>query len=120
MGLSPSAVSGDPDPGGRGRGGVASWRWNGETIGDIQATEAAPAKLGARGISEAEAKRLLNNAYVIAKSLSGRAARREPKARRALIGLTDGGRALTLVIQETPEPQQLADHHRLELDGARA
>ncbi len=75
-----------------------------QTIGHIQATEAAPAKLGARGISEAEAEQLLNNAYVIAKSLSGRAARRQPKARRALIGLTDGGRALTLVIEETLEP----------------
>ena len=75
-----------------------------QTISRIQATEAALAKLGGRGISEAEAEQLLNNAYVIAKSLRGLAARRQPKARRALIGLTDGGRALTLVIEETLEP----------------
>ncbi|HWO16532.1 MAG TPA: DUF4258 domain-containing protein [Solirubrobacterales bacterium] len=74
------------------------------TIGEIQATEAALGKLGARGISEEEAEQVLNNAYVIARNLRGRAPRRQPSARRMLIGRTDGGRVLTLVIEETMEP----------------
>jgi hypothetical protein len=41
---------------------------------------------------------------VIAKNLRGRAARRQPSTRRTLIGETDGGRTLTLVIEETLEP----------------
>lgn len=47
---------------------------------------------------------MLNNAYVIARNLRGRAARRQPGVRRTLIGHTDGGRVLTLVIEETLEP----------------
>lgn len=70
----------------------------------IQATEAALGKLGARDISEEEAEQVLNNAYVIAKNLRGRATRRQPSARRTLIGRTDGGRVLTLAIEETLEP----------------
>jgi hypothetical protein len=76
----------------------------GRTIGQIRATEAALGKLGARDISEEEAEQVLNNAYVIVKNLRGRAARRQPSARRTLIGHTDGGRILTLVIEETREP----------------
>jgi uncharacterized DUF497 family protein len=74
------------------------------TISQIRATEAALGKLGARGISEREAAQVLDNAYVIARNLRGRASRRQPSERRALIGRTDGGRALTLVIEETIEP----------------
>jgi hypothetical protein len=74
------------------------------TISQIRATEAALAKLGARGISEEEAEQLLNNAFVIVRNLRGRAPRGQPSERRGLIGKTDGGRALTLVIEETPEP----------------
>jgi hypothetical protein len=75
-----------------------------KAISQIQATEAALGKLGARDISEEEAEQVLNNAYVIARNLRGRAARPQPRARRALIGRTDGGRALTLMIEETLEP----------------
>ena len=74
------------------------------TISQIRATEAALGKLGARDISEEEAEQILNNAYVIARNLRGRAPRRQPGARRTLIGRTDGDRVLTLVIEETIEP----------------
>jgi hypothetical protein len=74
------------------------------TIGQIRATEAALEKLGARDISEQEAEQVLNNAYVIARNLRGRAPRHQPSERRTLIGRTDGGRVLTLVIEETLEP----------------
>jgi hypothetical protein len=75
-----------------------------KTISQIEATEAALGKLGARDITEEEAEQVLNNSYAIAKNLRGRAARRQPSARRTLIGRTDGGRVLTLVIEETMEP----------------
>jgi hypothetical protein len=74
------------------------------TISQIRATEAALGKLGARGISEAEAEQVLNNAYVIARNLRGVSGRRQPSARRALIGRANGGRVLTLVIEQTIEP----------------
>ena len=74
------------------------------TISQIRATEAALDKLGARGISEEEAEQLLNNAFVIAKNLRGRAPRHQPSERRTLIGRTDGGRVLTIVIEQTIEP----------------
>lgn len=75
-----------------------------KTIGEIRATEAALGKLGARDISEEEAEQALNNGYVIARNLHGAASRRQPSVRRALIGRTDGGRILTLVIEQTVEP----------------
>jgi uncharacterized DUF497 family protein len=74
------------------------------TISQIRATEAALGKLGARGISEEEAEQLLNNAFVIVRNLRGRAPRDQPSERRTLIGRTDGGRTLTLVIEQTVEP----------------
>ena len=74
------------------------------TISQLRATEAALGKLGARDISEEEAQQVLDNAYKVAKNLHGRAGRRQPSARRTLIGRTDGGRALTLVIEETLDP----------------
>ncbi len=74
------------------------------TISQVRATEAALAKLGARNISEEEAEQLLNNAFVIVKNLRGKAPRRQPSERRTLIGRTNGGRVLTLVIEQTIEP----------------
>jgi hypothetical protein len=75
-----------------------------KTISQVRATEAALGKLGARDISEEEAEQLLNNAFVIAKNLRGHSLRRQPSERRTLIGRTDGGRVLTLVIEQTIEP----------------
>jgi uncharacterized DUF497 family protein len=74
------------------------------TISEVRATEAALGKLGTRGISEEEAEQLLNNAFVIVGNLRGRTPRRQPSERRTLIGRTDGGRVLTLVVEETLEP----------------
>jgi hypothetical protein len=64
-------------------------------------TPVALEKLGARGISKAEALQLLHN-----KNLPARNPRRAPNGRRRILlfGLTDGGRPLTLVLEETPDP----------------
>lgn len=74
------------------------------TVGQIRATAAALNKLGARDISRGEAEQILNNAYVIVRNLRGRQKRRQLDIRRIMIGRTNGGRMLTLVIEETPEP----------------
>lgn len=58
-------------------------------------------KLGARGISVDEAGQLARNRHVTARN-AGAADRLA--TRRLLIGRTDGGRALTLVIERTVDP----------------
>ena len=63
-------------------------------------TDVAAEKLGRRDISDEEVEQLLRNANVTV---------RNPGAdneadRRLLVGRTDGGRALTLVIEQTIEP----------------
>ena len=70
-----------------------------DTIGELLVTEAAVDKLGERGISIEEARQLVDNRYVILRN--PRAGRRDPqqrRARRLVVGRTDGGRPLTLVI----------------------
>jgi len=54
-------------------------------------------KLGGRGISAEEAGQIARNPHVIVRNPRGGG---EPGARRLLIGRTDGGRTLTLVIEE--------------------
>lgn len=72
-----------------------------ETIAQLLATDAARVKLGARGISTAEAEQLPRNRH---------ATMRNPRSggeegdRLLLIGHTDGGRALTLVLERTVDP----------------
>lgn len=72
-----------------------------ESVAELLVTEVALAKLGARSISAEEAEQLPRNAHAIV---------RNPRAadhagpRRLLIGRTDGGRVLTLVIEETLDP----------------
>lgn len=72
-----------------------------EMIAQLLATDAARVKLGARGISTAEAEQLPRNLH---------ATMRNPRAggqegdRLLLIGRTDGGRALTLVLERTIDP----------------
>lgn len=61
-------------------------------------------KLGARGISTAEAGQTLWNGHVVIKNLRGSSERPQRDVRRLLIGRTDAGRILTLVIEETIEP----------------
>jgi uncharacterized DUF497 family protein len=67
----------------------------------LGAGDAARMKLGARGISVVEARQLLRNRYELM---------RNPRRRRwnddrlMLVGMTDGGRVLTLVVERTPDP----------------
>ncbi len=69
-----------------------------DEINELVMIETAVEKLGARGISEAEALQLKDNSNAIAPNPRG------GKERRLLVGLTDGGRSLTLVIEQTLEP----------------
>jgi hypothetical protein len=71
-----------------------------DAIHELLVTDAAAEKLGRRDIFDREVEQLLRNANVTV---------RNPKAegeveRRLLIGRTDGGRALTLVIERTIDP----------------
>jgi hypothetical protein len=70
-----------------------------DAVHELLITEAALHKLGARGISAQEAEQLPRNRH-----LSVRNPRTGATARRLLIGHTDGGRSLTLVIEATIEP----------------
>jgi len=54
-------------------------------------------KLGRRGISPAEALQVPGNRYVILPNPPS-------PSRRLLIGATNGGRTITLVVERTPEP----------------
>jgi uncharacterized DUF497 family protein len=75
-----------------------------DVIRELLATRAAMEKLGARAISIEEADQLLDNRYVILKNPGRRRRRGRGLARRLVIGRTDGGRALTLVVERTREP----------------
>lgn len=57
--------------------------------------------LGARGISAQEAEQLPRNPHVTVRNPRGGG---EAGKRRLLIGRTEGGRPLTLVIERTVEP----------------
>lgn len=69
-----------------------------DAVHELQATEAALTKLGARDISGDEAGPLPRNRHVIVRNPH---AGREPDTRRLLIATTDGGRAVTLVVERT-------------------
>jgi hypothetical protein len=71
-----------------------------DTVSDLLITETAAGKLAARGISEREAQQLLANANVTVRDFAAPA----DAPRRLLIGRTDGGRTLTLVIERTVDP----------------
>lgn len=71
-----------------------------DEVAELLLTEAALEKLGARSISAEDTEQLLRNAHVIVRNPKAR----EPGTRRLLIGRTDGGRSLTLVIEQTVEP----------------
>jgi uncharacterized DUF497 family protein len=70
-------------------------------VSHLDASDVARMKLGARGISLAEARQLPRNRY---KTERGPRAPRSEADRVILIGRTDGGRALTLVIERTLDP----------------
>lgn len=71
-----------------------------DAIAELLVTEAAIDKLGARSITTHDARQVPRNAHVIARNPHEAA----PGRRRLLIGQTDGGRALTLVIEQTVDP----------------
>src|ERR1700690_3910382 len=75
-----------------------------DAVNQLLATEAALDKLGARGISASEAGQTIWNRHVIVRNRRGSPERRQPDARRLVIGQSDANRVLTLVIEETIEP----------------
>lgn len=72
-----------------------------DAVHELLATEAAVAKLGARNVSANEAGQLARNRHVIVRNPRGGG---EPDRRRLMIGTTDGGRVVTLVIERTTDP----------------
>lgn len=71
-----------------------------DSVHELLATEVAIDKLGARGISVEEAGELPRNRHVTVRNPHGGA---PAGRRRLLIGCTDGGRVLTLVVERTIE-----------------
>ena len=72
-----------------------------EAVHQLLATDVALDKLGARGISAGEAEQLPRNRHVVVRNPREVAERGD---RRLLVGRTDGGRRLTLVIERTQDP----------------
>jgi hypothetical protein len=88
-----------------GAGAVPSVGRVADVIRELRILERGAKKLGARGISDREAQQIVDNRYAIASNRRGsRRGRRAAGGRRLLIGRTDGGRALTLVVERTLEP----------------
>jgi hypothetical protein len=76
-----------------------------DTIYELRATVAAIEKLAARGISVDETEELIDNRYVIRRNTGRRRrSRRKLETRRIVTGHTNGGRALTLVVERTKDP----------------
>jgi hypothetical protein len=75
-----------------------------DVINQLLATEVALDKLGVRGISVAEAQQAIWNRHVLVKNRRGNSRRSQRGIRRLLIGVSDGGRRLTLIVEETVEP----------------
>jgi hypothetical protein len=77
-----------------------------DVIHELIATDAAIDKLGRRRIGTDEAEQLPRNRHAILPNVRGqKGPRRQPLERRVLIGRTNGGRILTLVIEQTPDPE---------------
>lgn len=72
-----------------------------DVVNELLASEVAVGKLGGRSIAADEARQLPRNRYVVVRNPNEP---REPGMRRMLIGRTDGGRTLTLVIERTLDP----------------
>lgn len=71
-----------------------------DAVLELLFTESALGKLDARTISADEVGQLRGNAHVVARNPRAPT----PGSRRLLIGRTNGGRCLTLVIEQTVEP----------------
>jgi uncharacterized DUF497 family protein len=72
-----------------------------DLVYELLATELARDKLAARDITAAEVEQVPRNLHRIVRNPHEET---EPGRRRILIGETDGGRVLTLVIERTVEP----------------
>ncbi len=70
-------------------------------VSHLDASDVARMKLGARGISVAEARQLPHNHHMTSPNRRGRG---HEGNRIMLIGRTDGGRVLTLVVERTLDP----------------
>ena len=70
-----------------------------DAIAELLLTETAIDKLGARGITIEETHQLPRNANVTVRNPH----HNPPGKRRLLVGRTDGGRVLTLVIERTSD-----------------
>ncbi|MGI8845827.1 MAG: hypothetical protein ACR2HC_06610 [Thermoleophilaceae bacterium] len=75
-----------------------------DAVHELLATDVALGKLGARSIAREEAEQLLRNRHVIVANLRGHPDRPQREDRRLVIGDSDGGRMLTLVIEATLDP----------------
>lgn len=76
-----------------------------DVVRELSLTVAAIKKLGARDISKREVEQLTDNRYVIGPNRGRRRHNaHKMQTRRIVVGRTNGGRALTLVVQRTPEP----------------
>ncbi len=73
----------------------------GESISQLLATDVALDKLGARGISAGEAEQVPRNRHAMVRNPRSGG---KPSLRLLLIGRTDGGRVLTLVVERTVDP----------------
>lgn len=71
-----------------------------DVIAELLVTEAAIDKLGARGITTHDARQAPRNAHTLVRNPHETSLGK----RRLLVALTDGGRALTLVIEQTIDP----------------
>ncbi len=72
-----------------------------DAVHQLLATDVALDKLGARGISAEEAEQVPRNRHATIRNPRERG---EASQRVLLIGRTDGGRPLTLVLERTIEP----------------
>jgi hypothetical protein len=74
-------------------------------VSRLDASDVARMKLGARGISLAEARQLPRNRHKTGRNPQ---TPRGKGDRLKLIGQTDGGRVLTLVVERTADPNSWA------------
>jgi uncharacterized DUF497 family protein len=71
-----------------------------DALAELLVTEVAIDKLGARGITTQDARQVPRNDHVVVRNPHDASTGK----RRLLIGCTDGGRTLTLVIEQTVDP----------------
>jgi hypothetical protein len=69
-----------------------------DAVHELVATNAALIKLASRSISMVETRQTLHNGPVVVRN------RARERSRMKLLGTTDGGRPLTLIIEATIEP----------------